>query len=47
VTLSGGLATLRGGLYTSGNPGPELCLSQNVVVDGDTTVTLGAFQSCQ
>lgn len=47
VTLSGGLATLRGGLYTSGMLAPELCLIQDVVVDGDTTVTLNPFLDCQ
>jgi hypothetical protein len=47
VELSGGLVTLRGGLYSAGVPAPEMCLAQNVVVDGDTTVTLGAFQACQ
>lgn len=47
VELSGGVFTLRAGLYTPGNAGPELCLAQDVLVDGDTTVDLGAFQACQ
>ena len=47
VTLSGTPVTLRGGLYSTGNPAPEMCLAQDVGIDGDTTITLGAFQSCQ
>ncbi len=46
VTLAG-VYTLRGGLYMSGAPGPEQCLAQDVLVDGDTTVELGAFGPCQ
>lgn len=46
VTIDPGMYEVNAGLYTPGMMTPDLCASTTVVVNGDSTATLPAFDAC-